>query len=58
MNERLNYQLEKLNDFIIGIFFGMNLSNKDLMNDPVNMIGMGIYALYKAKLIYTSSLQA
>ena len=58
MNERLNYEFEKLNDFIIGIFFGMNLTNKDLMNDPVNMIGMGIYTLHKAKLLYTSSLQA
>jgi hypothetical protein len=54
MNERLNYELEKLNDFIIGIFFGMNLTNKELTNDPFNMIGMGIYVLYKAKLIYTA----
>jgi hypothetical protein len=28
MNERFNYQLEKLNEFIIGLFFGMNLTNK------------------------------
>jgi hypothetical protein len=54
MNEQLNYQLEKLNDFIVGIFFGMNLSNKDLMVDPFNIIGMGIYALYKARVLYTA----
>ena len=57
MNEQFNYQLEKLNDFIIGIFFGMNLTNKDLTNDPVNMIAMGIYVLHKAKLIYTAYIQ-
>jgi len=57
MNEQFNYQLEKLNDFIIGIFFGMNLTNKDLTNDPVNMIGMGIYALYKARVLYTAYMQ-
>ncbi len=55
MNERLNYEFEKLNDFIIGVFFGMNLTN--IINDPVNMIGMGIYALYKIRLLYTAYLQ-
>ena len=54
MNERLNYQLEKLNDFIIGIFFGINLTNKVFTNDPVNMIAMGMYALYKTRIIYNA----
>ena len=57
MNERLNYQLEKLNEFIIGLFFGMNLTNKEHMNDPLNLIAMGIYSLYKARLLYTAYLQ-
>jgi hypothetical protein len=55
MNERLNYQLEKLNDFIIGTIFGMSLTNKELINDPVNLFGMGIYVLYRARLLYTAS---
>ena len=41
----------------IGIFFGMNLTNKDLTNDPVNMIAMGIYTLYKARVLYTAYIQ-
>ncbi len=57
MNERFNYQLEKLNDFIIGIFFGMNLTNKELIHDPVNMFGMGMYALYKTRIIYNAYIQ-
>jgi len=40
----------------IGIFFGMNLTNN--MNDHVNLIGMGMYALYKARVLYNAYIQA
>jgi hypothetical protein len=54
MNERFNYQLEKLNEFIIGLFFGMNLTNKDLMNDHLNLVAMGMFSLYKIRMLYTA----
>ena len=57
MNERLNYESAALNHFIIGIFFGANLTSKGLMDDLFNLICMGIYALYKARVLYTAYIQ-